>query len=176
MEGINIRKVLLSNIDSLVDISIKTFAETFSLSNKEEDMQKYIDENLSKDKLFAELSNSNSQFYFATINNDVVGYIKLNSGQAQTELKSEKDSLEIERIYVLQGYQGMSIGRLLFQKVISVANMEHISYIWLGVWEQNLKAISFYRKNGFTPFSKHIFKLGSDEQIDIMMKLMLNKN
>ena len=46
-------------------------------------------------------------------------------------------------------------------------------YIWLGVWEENNKAIHFYTKNGFIPFDKHIFKLGDEEQTDIMMKLEL---
>ena len=49
-------------------------------------------------------------------------------------------------------------------------------YVWLGVWEDNPRAISFYRKNGFVEFDKHIFVLGDDEQTDILMKLELTKN
>ena len=49
-------------------------------------------------------------------------------------------------------------------------------YVWLGVWEENPRAISFYKKNGFEEFDKHIFKLGNDEQTDIMMKLKLNND
>ena len=41
------------------------------------------------------------------------------------------------------------------------------------VWEENLRAIRFYEKNGFKTFDKHVFRLGSDEQTDIMMKLEL---
>ncbi|RZL17332.1 MAG: GNAT family N-acetyltransferase, partial [Pedobacter sp.] len=48
------------------------------------------------------------------------------------------------------------------------------TYVWLGVWEENPRAIRFYQKNGFMPFDKHIFKLGEDEQTDIMMKKMLS--
>ena len=47
------------------------------------------------------------------------------------------------------------------------------TYIWLGVWEKNLRALSFYRKNGFVAFDKHIFKLGNDIQTDILMKIQL---
>jgi len=32
--------------------------------------------------------------------------------------------------------------------------------IWLGVWEQNHRAIRFYKKNGFVEFDRHIFRLG----------------
>ena len=34
----------------------------------------------------------------------------------------------------------------------------------------------FFFKNGFVEFDKHIFKLGNDEQTDIMMKLKINNN
>jgi ribosomal protein S18 acetylase RimI-like enzyme len=43
-------------------------------------------------------------------------------------------------------------------------------YVWLGVWEENSRAINFYKKNGFIEFDKHIFKLGDAEQTDIMMR------
>lgn len=35
---------------------------------------------------------------------------------------------------------------------------------------KNPRAIRFYEKNGFTAFDKHIFKMGNDEKVDIMMK------
>jgi ribosomal protein S18 acetylase RimI-like enzyme len=44
----------------------------------------------------------------------------------------------------------------------------------LGVWEENHRALAFYTKNGFIAFDKHIFRLGNDEQTDIMMKLTLD--
>jgi ribosomal protein S18 acetylase RimI-like enzyme len=103
---------------------------------------------------------------------EVVGYLKLNFGQSQTELKDSK-ALEIERIYVLKEFQGKNIGQLLYEKAIQIANQNNAEYVWLGVWEENEKAIKFYTKNGFVAFDKHIFKLGDDEQTDIMMKLTL---
>ena len=103
----------------------------------------------------------------------VIGYLKLNFGDSQTELKDDK-SAEIERIYVLQEYQGKKVGQLLYEKALQIANAYKADYIWLGVWEENPRAIQFYKKNGFTEFDKHIFKLGEDEQTDIMMKLSLN--
>jgi len=42
-------------------------------------------------------------------------------------------------------------------------------YIWLGVWEENQRAIHFYRKIGLLEYGKHIFMLGKDKQIDILM-------
>ncbi|MCB0820060.1 MAG: GNAT family N-acetyltransferase, partial [Bacteroidetes bacterium] len=84
-----------------------------------------------------------------------------------------KNSLEIERVYVLKEFHGMHVGRKLLEKAIELANSQNSEFVWLGVWEKNHKAIRFYEKNGFKPFDKHIFRLGEDEQTDIMMKLDL---
>ncbi len=169
---ITIRKVTADDIIRLQEISRKTFASTFASQNTEGDIQKYLEENLSLEKLTAEFSNPDSEFYFAMSGADVIGYLKLNFGATQTELK-DNNALEIERIYVLKKYHGKKVGQLLYDKAIEVAHDKKSSYVWLGVWENNERAISFYRKNGFTAFDKHIFMLGDDEQTDIMMRLFL---
>lgn len=172
METIEIKRVTVQDINQLKEIGRKTFHETFSESNSEQNMQKYLDEKFSSEKLTEELNNSDSEFYFATLENNVIGYLKVNFGKSQTELKDDK-ALEIERIYVSKEFHGKKIGQLLYDKAIEVAKNNHNDYVWLGVWEKNLRAIGFYKKNGFVEFDKHIFKLGNEEQTDIMMKLKL---
>lgn len=173
MAKIDIKKVTINNIDQLQKIGRQTFSETFSAGNTEENMTKYLGEGFSIEKLNDELNNKNSEFYFAMLDNNVIGYLKLNFGQSQTELKDDR-ALEIERIYVLKEFHGKSVGQLLYDKAIQRARQKRADYVWLGVWEKNPRAINFYRKNGFIEFDKHIFELGDDKQTDIMMKLRLN--
>ncbi|MDQ4140763.1 MAG: GNAT family N-acetyltransferase [Bacteroidota bacterium] len=173
MENIEIKRVTLNDIDQLQRIGRQTFSETFSAGNTEENMAKYLEEGFSFEKLSVELNNPNSEFYFAILDNNVIGYLKLNFGQSQTELQDDK-ALEIERIYVLKEFHGKKVGQLLYEKAMQIAKKKNADYVWLGVWEENPRAINFYKKNGFVEFNKHIFKLGNDEQTDIMMKLQLN--
>ncbi|KQO21204.1 GNAT family acetyltransferase [Flavobacterium sp. Leaf82] len=172
METIEIKRITLQEIDQLKEIGRKTFHETFSESNSEENMQKYLDEKFSSEKLTEELKNTDSEFYFATLENNVIGYLKVNFGESQTELKDDK-ALEIERIYVSKEFHGKKVGQLLYDKAIEIAQQKNKDYVWLGVWEENLRAVRFYTKNGFREFDKHIFKLGNEEQTDLMMKLKL---
>lgn len=172
MENILLRKVTLKDIDQLQKIGRQTFFETFAESNTEENMEEYLNNGFSAEKLHSELSNTNSEFYFALEEDTVIGYLKLNFGESQTELKDNK-ALEIERIYVLKEFHGKKIGQLLYDKAIQVATERKSDYVWLGVWEENPRAIAFYKKNGFVEFDKHIFRLGDDEQTDTMMKLQL---
>lgn len=166
---IEIKKVTLNDIEQLQKIGRQTFHETFSTGNSEGNMTKYLEEAFSLKTLTDELNDKNSEFHFALFDNDIIGYLKLNIGQSQTELKDDT-ALEIERIYVLKEFHGKKVGRLLYDTAMQAAKLIGAHYVWLGVWEENLRAINFYKKNGFVEFDKHVFKLGDDEQVDIMMK------
>lgn len=175
IETIEIIRITQAEILQLQKIGRQTFYETFSESNSEENMKSYLENGFSLDKISAELKDENSEFYFAKIENEVIGYLKLNFGKSQTELKDDK-ALEIERIYVLKEFHGKKVGQILYNKAIEIARQKNADYVWLGVWEENPRAINFYKKNGFVEFDKHIFKLSDDEQTDIMMKLNLKNN
>lgn len=172
METPIIKRVELSEIQQLQKIGRETFYETFSGDNSEENIKEYLNEKFSIEKLTIELSNPDSEFYFAYINDKILGYLKVNFAEAQTELK-DKNSLEIERIYVLKEFHGLKIGQFLYHKALQIAKDTSLNYIWLGVWEENLRALNFYKKNGFVEFDKHIFKLGDEEQTDLLMRLTL---
>jgi ribosomal protein S18 acetylase RimI-like enzyme len=162
----------LSDVEELNQIASKTFIETFAHLNSEENMKAYLENNLSVSKLTEELSNPHSIFFLAYIENELAAYLKLNLSGAQTE-KDFPDALEIERIYVLNQFKGIGIGKKLIEKAIAIAQQNHLKYIWLGVWENNLPAIDFYRKFGFKYFGNHEFVLGNDVQKDILMQYNL---
>ena len=174
MQDLEIVKVTAHEADQLQEIGRQTFYETFASGNTRENMEKYLEEGFSIAKVTAEVADENTEFYFAKAGKNVIGYLKLNVGNSQTELQDEK-ALEIERIYVLKEFHGENVGKLLYDKALEIANQKNSEFIWLGVWEQNPRAIGFYRKNGFIEFDRHIFKLGNDEQTDIMMKLQLKR-
>jgi ribosomal protein S18 acetylase RimI-like enzyme len=170
--NITVEQINISHLAALQQIGRQTFSETFAESNSAENMAKYLEEAYSYEKLNAELNDPNSIFYFAKMDQNVIGYLKLNFGASQTELK-DKNALEIERIYVLKEFHGKKVGQLLFDKAIEIAKEYHVAYVWLGVWEENKRALQFYTKNGFIEFDQHIFVLGDEAQTDIMMKLEL---
>ena len=91
MTEIKIKKITLDDIDQLQKIGRQTFYETFSTGKTEENMTKYLDEGFSAEKLATELNDNNAEFYFATLDKNVIGYLKLNFAQSQTELQDTKD-------------------------------------------------------------------------------------
>jgi ribosomal protein S18 acetylase RimI-like enzyme len=162
----SLNKFVSTEINDLQVISRHTFEETFAKDNTPENIAQYLKENLSLDRLLDEVTNPCSEFYFVKLNNKVIGYLKLNADENGT-------TLEIERIYVLQNFHGQGVGQLLLDKAIAIAKNKNIHLIWLGVWERNPRAIRFYEKNGCVPYGSHVFKLGNDEQRDVLMRLTI---
>jgi len=138
-------------------------------------MKDYLEQAYNIEKLRDELSNSDSAFYFLYADEKLAGYLKLNEYKAQTDI-CDPQSLEIERIYLIKEFQGKGLGSLLIKKAVDVANIRKKSYIWLGVWERNHKAILFYKKHGFYVIGTHPFIMGEEEQTDLIMRkdLMLS--
>jgi len=173
MSSIIIHPAEIKDLETIRHIGKLTFSETFAENNSEDAMKKYLEESFSTEKMLSELNNPDSYFFIAWEENDPVGYLKVNAGKAQTEMQDET-SLEIERIYVKKSHHGKKVGQILYNQALETARSLKKSYLWLGVWEQNERALNFYRKNGFTEFDKHIFVLGDDEQTDLMMKKILD--
>jgi ribosomal protein S18 acetylase RimI-like enzyme len=171
--SVELLRIQLSDLNDLQLMSKMTFYDTFSWGTSPENMSAYLETSLSEEKLTTELNEPESEFYFALFDSVRVGYLKLNFRQAQTELK-EPNGMEIERIYILQEHQGKRIGGALLKKAIEIAVQNNMEYVWLGVWEKNSKAISFYQKHGFIEISAHAFMMGTEEQTDLMMKRSLS--
>jgi len=169
---IEIKLVKPEAVLELQKISIQTFLETFGAVNSALDMNQYLDNAMNVAQLERELKEKASQFYFALQNQEVIGYLKINIGVAQTE-PIDKNAFEIERIYVVKNHLGKHVGKLLFDFAIDLAKKLNKNKVWLGVWEKNERAINFYQKNGFITFDSHLFKLGSDIQTDLLMALAL---
>lgn len=169
MQVVTIRRISIADALVLQTISRATFLEAFAADNDEENMKQYLQENLSIERLTAELMSPCSEFYFAEVSGAPVGYLKVNYATCQTEPQGD-NSLEIERIYVFKEHYGKGVAQALFQKAIDIAAHRNAENIWLGVWEHNHRALAFYRKNGFTEFGRHVFMLGTDAQTDILMR------
>jgi diamine N-acetyltransferase len=165
---INIKKCTLEDSRKLQEISYETFNETFKHQNSPENMIDYLERAFNLKQLEKELSNISSQFFFVYFNNEVAGYLKVNTNDAQSEEMGD-ESLEIERIYIKNKFQKHGLGKYLLNTAMEMAMEGNKKKIWLGVWEKNENAIAFYKKMGFVQTGAHAFYMGDEEQMDFIM-------
>lgn len=165
---IKIKKCTIEDLHILQEISYETFDETFKDQNSPENMEAYLEMGFNLKQIEKELSNISSQFFFVFLHDEVAGYLKVNTNDAQSEEMGD-ESLEIERIYIKRTFQKHGLGKYLLNVAIEIAIELNKKKIWLGVWEKNESAIAFYQKMGFAQTGAHSFFMGEEEQIDLIM-------
>ncbi|WP_174727380.1 GNAT family N-acetyltransferase [Mesobacillus harenae] len=165
---LNLKRCTIEDLRTLQEISYDTFNETFKHQNSPENMNSYLEKAFNLKQLEKELSNTSSQFFFVYFNNEVAGYLKINTNDAQSE-DMGNDSLEIERIYIKNQFHKLGLGKYMLNKAIEIAMERNKKKIWLGVWEKNINAITFYNKMGFVQSGAHSFYMGDEKQMDLIM-------
>ena len=173
MSQVTIRLATLNDAALIADLSRKTFYETFAPFNTKKDMDKFMKKQFTKKELMKEVGAAGNIFFLAFENDVPVGYVRMRESKSP-ESFGKANAIEIARIYALNKAIGTGIGKLLMETCITKAKEMKKEIIWLGVWEKNTRAISFYIKWGFEKFAEHPFILGDDVQTDWLMKKNLD--
>ncbi|OQP52663.1 hypothetical protein A4H97_24715 [Niastella yeongjuensis] len=169
MNTIRIAEATKKEAELIANLSRKTFYDSFAGDNSKEDMDKFLNEQFTREKLMAEVGAAGNIFLLAYDGDEVLGYARMRETPNPVSLE-DGPAIEIARIYAEQKSIGKGVGSALMQQCIEMAKRKNCRVIWLGVWEKNYKAIAFYTRWGFERFSEHIFMLGNDPQTDWLMK------
>ena len=166
--AIRLKKCTSKEVLELQKLSIETFTDTFGPFNKPENMKAYMDSAYNLEKLKSEIENPNSRFYFLYKDNELAAYTKLNLEEAQGKDLFE-NSLEVERIYVKSNFKRQGLGKVLIEKALEVSKENKVDRLWLGVWELNSSALSFYEEMGFRKYKTYQFVMGDGSQTNYIM-------
>jgi ribosomal protein S18 acetylase RimI-like enzyme len=161
--------IQLQDLDVLQSLAIRTYTDAFVHKNKPGVIEGYMKHAFAKANLQQQLSDNNSYWYFIKDTDTIIGYLKLNIGNAQTEFQ-QQNGLEVERIYIDIPYLSQGFGKKAIDFSISEAHKLEKNYIWLGVWEENPNAIRFYKKCGFKVTGTHQYDMIAEIQTDYIMQ------
>ena len=153
----------------------QTFESAFGLRNEPADMRAYLAQAFSLQSISNEIAEPNAQFFIASLENEIVGYSKIQIGM-HANLTHKKPTTELQRIYVDSEKLGIGLGKQLLFLTLAEAIKINMLSIWLGVWEKNKAAIRFYQKWGFETQASHSFTLGKDIQRDLLLTRALPEN
>jgi ribosomal protein S18 acetylase RimI-like enzyme len=167
-----LRKANLSDLSELLALARTSFLQAFTVGNKPENVQAYLAEAFTKDKLTKEMQEAASTFIVASLAGKLLGYTKLNLAAAQADVQ-DPSSVEVARLYTLEEVWGTGLGQLLLDEAFAFGRQEGKTWLWLGVWEHNARAIRFYEKNGLRIFGSHPFPFGDEIQTDWLMRVDL---
>jgi len=158
-----------SHAELLSKLGAETFYEWFTEGNNPEDVRTYVEEAFTLEQIKKELDEPGTVFMLAEEDDQIAGYMKL---RVSDEVSFPgKRCLELHRLYITGDFIRKKVGSFFMEQAIGYAKANGFHVLWLGVWEKNERALTFYKKWGFEQFSAHTFMLGNDAQTDLMMKL-----
>lgn len=154
----------------IAHIGAAVFTATFAHSCSEDDMSGFLKENFTPEVILSELSNPAVHFLvaYSPTHGRIVGFSALRTDSADTEpcVLDVPGRIELQRLYVDNTLHGTGAGRLLMDGAMQMALDMGFKAVWLGVWEENWRAMAFYKKFGFDRVGEHIFELGVEKQTD----------
>lgn len=163
-----VRRAGLHDARSLAELAETTFRDTFAVQNTEEDMRLHCERSYGETLQAAEIASPDRITWLAEAGGRLVGYAQVRWAEAPACVAASKPG-EVQRLYVVKDWQGRGVAQALMHASLAAIGERGSDVAWLGVWERNLRAISFYRKFGFAEVGAHVFPLGQDPQRDIVM-------
>jgi diamine N-acetyltransferase len=146
---ITIRKAGIDDLRLISVLATTSFYEAYFEQDDPHDLANYITESFSHERLSEELQSAETTFLIAFRRGRAVGYAKLRDGEPNESIEN-KNAVELQRIYLIERAWGTGVGEVLLKRCLKEVRSMGKEVLWLGVWEENKRGLSFYAKHGFT--------------------------
>ena len=162
---------------ALAELATVTFPLACPPGSSPEDVAAHLRDTLSAGKFAQYLADPDITILVIDGGDGLHGYSMLVNRPAQdpdvAAALTRLPSAELSKVYVHPDHHGLGgAGRLMASTVERAAALG-VAGVWLGVNDQNAKAIRFYEKSGFRKVGTKSFRLGTTVEHDLVMELGL---
>jgi diamine N-acetyltransferase len=166
---IRVRRAGEDDALALSVLAERTFRDAFADTNSTANMQLHCAGSYGQALQLAEIRDSSRETWVAESDGRLIGFVQLRL-DAALPMIADEGPVEIQRFYVDASHHGAGLAHRLMAHSLARAKAAGAAALWLGVWEQNPRALAFYRKWGFVIVGEHTFMLGDDPQRDVIMR------
>jgi diamine N-acetyltransferase len=170
-EGLTIRLAGLPDAELLAGLAARTFSDAFGAGNRPDDLALHLSTHYTPEKMRAEIADPGRTTLLAEVGGATAGYAQMETREPPLPLGP--GGLMLHRFYLEQAWIGKGIAAPLMDAVCKQATRRGARYLWLTVWQENPRAIAFYRKCGFSEAGTTTFVVGNDPQQDWVMTCSL---
>jgi ribosomal protein S18 acetylase RimI-like enzyme len=169
-----IRRASRADAGRLAEFAARTFSETYAAFNDPADMSSHLAAKYSEAKQAAEIADPGGTYLLAELDGRLVGYALVVGNRAPDGMALPAP-VEVVRFYVASDWHGRGVAQSLMAACIAEGRRRGGGTLWLGVWQENPRAIAFYLKAGFRIVGTTSFRLGSQVQDDHVMAMALHR-
>ena len=153
-------------------LAVETFPLACPPGTTQQNIDLFCSTKLSPQAFQEYLRDSRLRIWVASLGDELAGYVMTVSGEpddpvvAQAVMK--RPTVEISKIYVRAKAHGGGVAQELIGVAVDDARNEGAWSVWLGVNQQNLRANSFYERNGFLVVGERRFEVGDSLEEDFV--------
>ncbi|RGP73895.1 gnat family acetyltransferase [Fusarium sporotrichioides] len=167
---VSIRPATLSDVSTISELGARVFSVTFGHSVEPHELAAFLEESYTKEAITSDINDTNKDIIVATnSDNEFLGFAYLTRGSTEPCVEDLEKTVELQRIYVDPNSHGAGVGKALEKAIEGMARDQGFKNLWLGVWEENPRAIRAYEKWGYKQVGDHDFTIGSVVQRDHIM-------
>lgn len=163
----NIREATAEDAGLLAHAGTRLFLQTYDGLIPTTEMVVHLDSQFSEARQNEELADQSITTLIVECEDKLAGFAQVKENPVPVD--GCEAEVELWRIYLDRAFQGMGLGQKLISRVGEAARAFSANYIWLVVWEQNPRAISFYRKMGFNEVGRQDFRVNNEIHNDLVM-------
>ena len=179
LEGCDITLALPPDAEALAKLAAETFPLACPPGTRPEDIASFIREVLSPTKFSDYLADSARVILLARRGSDPIGYAMLiltvPTDPDVREALTAMPTAELSKFYIRQHAHGRGVAQGLMHAATRSATESGAAGMWLGVNQENTRAQSFYRRNGFAVVGVKRFTVGVDTHEDFTMERVLSR-
>ena len=169
-----LRTATADDAGRLAALAAVTFPLACPPESRPEDIAAHLANTLSEVNFRAYLADPAVTVLVIDADGDLRGYSLLVARPARdpevAAVLSELPCTELSKCYVHPEHHGLGAAAELMHASVAAAAAAGARGLWLGVNEQNARAIRFYEKSGFRRVGTKSFTLGSSVEHDFVME------
>ncbi|MEO8447490.1 MAG: GNAT family N-acetyltransferase [bacterium] len=159
------------DINLLAEIGRISFIESHGSSAAAEDIEAYVNANYTYEAFRNDLIDPEKIYHVIYYEGRVAGYSEIVFNDPHPESK-QKNFTKLNRLYMLKEFYGMKLGYELFRFNVGLSKQNDQLGMWLYVWKENHRAVTFYEKAGFKIIGNHDFRI-SDKHSNPNHRMLL---
>jgi ribosomal protein S18 acetylase RimI-like enzyme len=169
-DGISLRAAGVDDAAALATVGSATFLESFAGILEGGSILMHCQRQHSAETYRKYLAQPETRAWLAVVppGDAPIGYAMLTEPDLPLPDLTGED-IELKRIYVFSRYQRAGAGRMLFEQCLEAARAAGKRRLLLGVHAENMRALGFYRRQGFEQVGVRTFRIGEMVYDDLVL-------
>ena len=164
--SITTRRADPADAELLHDLAARTFALACPPGSLQADIEAFITTHLSADSFRKYLADPGRVLLIVAVDGSPAGYSMLARGAITdpdvAAVVDDRVSIELSKFYLDPDRHGSGAAAVLMAATLAEAAATGAAFCWLGVNQENPRAVRFYAKQGFAAVGEKRFRVGDE--------------